>query len=544
MFDWYDEPTEKELANALHDDQINGNRDAVAALRSFMENEGLSIEFSNGGGVDDESFLDACPLEAFAAVKSDLLSVFILAHQDATDPEFKTVSDINKLGKGKLEEAKANVRKKIKVAYDCRRSPNILLNNTDYDALAATTSAEDITEDVGMNQDTLQSLRDDDANLLHLRLCSGEIAEGYCNEGDYFPGSSEELGWLGHFAKKSTRLQNLILVGSDIFKNCSKYSVDRFFEDLGRCNHIKNMQISTDLEVVAKLGPAMRNNDITDFIAEGSYMGCSEVDSLFKTLGEIQSLEKLIMKGAFGGDGSLGGYIPSLAACTGMRILKLKDMGIRTHSCAALRSILPRMDALLELDLGGNSINDNCVEDLVSGLADVSLLNVSDNQIALARQLPLLKFKELYLPGNKICSGGPQVIAASLANPECRLETLFLYCGNIGDQGVATVAQSLRGNRRLRNMNLTENNITATGWNAFSPVLCDTSSINATHGSNHTLYTLGDFCDNMPRDIESLLRMNYNQDKSLVAAKKILQTHHHLDMKPLLDWGLDLLPRV
>ena len=27
-------------------------------------------------------------------------------------------------------------------------------------------------------------------------------------------------------------------------------------------------------------------------------------------------------------------------------------------------------------------------------------------------------------------------------------------------------------------------------------------------------------------------------------AKKILQTHHHLDMEPLVDWELDLLPHV
>ena len=138
-------------------------------------------------------------------------------------------------------------------------------------------------------------------------------------------------------------------------------------------------------------------------------------------------------------------------------------------------------------------------------------------------------------------TGGPQVIAASwpIWNAVLlKFEILFLYCGNIDDEGVATIAPSLRSNRRLKLMNLTESNITATGWNAFLPVLCDSSSINATHGSNHTLQSLG---DDMPHDIETLLR---RQDKSLVAAKKILQTHPHLDMKTLFDWGLDLLPHA
>ena len=41
-----------------------------------------------------------------------------------------------------------------------------------------------------------------------------------------------------------------------------------------------------------------------------------------------------------------------------------------------------------------------------------------------------------------------------------------------------------------------------------------------------------------------MLELNCDRDKSRVAAKKILQTHRHLDMKPLLDRELDLLPHV
>ena len=41
-----------------------------------------------------------------------------------------------------------------------------------------------------------------------------------------------------------------------------------------------------------------------------------------------------------------------------------------------------------------------------------------------------------------------------------------------------------------------------------------------------------------------MLELNSDQDKSYVAATKILQTHRHLDMKPLFDRKLDLLPHV
>ena len=39
-----------------------------------------------------------------------------------------------------------------------------------------------------------------------------------------------------------------------------------------------------------------------------------------------------------------------------------------------------------------------------------------------------------------------------------------------------------------------------------------------------------------------MLKLNSDEDKSRVAAKKILRTHHHLDMRPLFDRRLDLLP--
>ena len=53
-------------------------------------------------------------------------------------------------------------------------------------------------------------------------------------------------------------------------------------------------------------------------------------------------------------------------------------------------------------------------------------------------------------------------------------------------------------------------------------------------------------CDyfNVPQDVKMILQLNWCQDKSRVAAAKILQAHRHLDLKPLFDRKLDLLPHV
>ena len=45
-------------------------------------------------------------------------------------------------------------------------------------------------------------------------------------------------------------------------------------------------------------------------------------------------------------------------------------------------------------------------------------------------------------------------------------------------------------------------------------------------------------------DVEVMLALNSNQDKNLVAAEKILLSHRNLDVTPLIDEELGLLPFV
>ena len=154
----------------------------------------------------------------------------------------------------------------------------------DYDALAATTSVEEITENE-LNWDILQSLKND--KLRALCLSTPDPANDH---GDYVVGGSAELGWLGHFAKKSTHLEGFDMNGTEIFISCTVQSVERFFEDLGMCNHIKKMNFAaTDLdEIIYKLGPAMKNNKITHWSVDECYMGVPEVNHMFKTFRDMK----------------------------------------------------------------------------------------------------------------------------------------------------------------------------------------------------------------------------------------------------------------
>ena len=446
---------------------------------------------------------------------------------------------------------------------------------TNYDALEATTSIESITANEG-NLTVLRLLRDDDGDLTRLCICD----EAY-DRGEYHPKSSEELGWLGHFAKKSAHLEELGLNGEDAFYNCSQQSVDRFFEDIGQCTRIRTLNFTwrNDLpEIMHMLESAIENNNIKHWYSVECYLDETGAKYIFNSLRDMLGLENLIICSADEdhdlNDGIMAGCIPSLAACTAMRKLTLYGLDLSTSSCAALNAVFPRMAALRVLDLSDNAIGNNDVEELVHGLteckhlhslglnnnrigddglemliqglpASVDNLVLSSNAIVLARQLPLLRFKKFELSWTTLSPGGPRVIAASLADPECRLEVLELRGANIGDEGAEILSTSLRSNQRLAVLALANNNITETGWNAFLPVLRDTTSINATHGSNHTLTHLGTltYLGSIPTGVERMLRLNHDQDKNLVAAKKILQTHT-LNMKPLFGRNLDMLPNL
>lgn len=309
-------------------------------------------------------------------------------------------------------------------------------SSQEYDALATTMSFEEITDDK-LNQNTLRSLKNDD--LPGLWLCDSATicaCEDDDDAGNYHPGSSEELGWLGHFAKRA-RFGVFGLSGDDTFKNCSERSIHAFFEDLGECSYSKVSLMVADLTGVAdKLGPAMKKNSITEWEMEGCYMRAPEANYLFNAFQGMNSLEKLYFSYADGSDyylddGIMARGIPSLAACTAMRDLDLWCLDLGINSCAALSAVFPRMTSLQRLSLEGNLIDDNCVEDLVGGLAECEQLRqldlndnmISDdglalmieglpssvddlslrwNTITLARKLSLSRFKILNLSSNPL----------------------------------------------------------------------------------------------------------------------------------------------
>ena len=126
-----------------------------------------------------------------------------------------------------------------------------------------------------------------------------------------------------------------------------------------------------------------------------------------------------------------------------------------------------------------------------------------------------------------------QAIATFLMSKKCMLKTLNLHKNPINDAGCMIITESLRINRRLKQLWINESrlsndndDITGQGFASFIPVVCDASSIDSTLNSNHTLELVNTRWDKrVPRELLDILEMNRNRDKSTVAKLKVLRYH-------------------
>eukprot|EP00984_Skeletonema_dohrnii_P024429 scaffold13537_cov77-Skeletonema_dohrnii-CCMP3373.AAC.1 len=157
--------------------------------------------------------------------------------------------------------------------------------------------------------------------------------------------------------------------------------------------------------------------------------------------------------------------------------------------------------------------------------------------------------KKLDLEGNEsITSTGLSYLSNAIRSDSCRVEDLDLRGIPIADDEMEVLGQGLVGNQSLTSLHLVDIDngmtVTSSGWIAFSRALCDTSSVNSTYLSNHTIcdICIEDAVEAIPHQSISLYLQLNGQHPQYAARCKILMKHPHLDMTPLLHWGLKCLP--
>ena len=207
---------------------------------------------------------------------------------------------------------------------------------------------------------------------------------------------------------------------------------------------------------------------------------------------------------------------------------------------------------LKEVCLYENNIDDNAIAAYANGLYGNETL------------------EELDLSGcESVTPAGWRMLSHVLGSPHSALKKLDLSNNSIDVDVASAFANELRGNV---NSQLTHLDISCLGllvtnadWGSILTLLNNSSSIDATWFSNHTLTYLcpWDFYDelldsdddedsysrsssNMPAKIYYLLQMNKHGNKKEVAREKVIENHFSkdFDVNVILNFGLNLLPRT
>ncbi|XP_062372063.1 NLR family CARD domain-containing protein 3-like [Sardina pilchardus] len=165
----------------------------------------------------------------------------------------------------------------------------------------------------------------------------------------------------------------------------------------------------------------------------------------------------------------------------------LNSCGLTERSCAGLASVLTKASSKLKnLDLSDNSIGDNGVQELCSGLGNptcaletLSLDKCSIEEegcraLATALRSNPSHMRELQLSGNKAGDSGVKHLSSLVEDPNCKLEKLHLDKCSIEEEGCRALATALRSNpSHMRELQLSGNKAGDSGVKHLSSLVED-----------------------------------------------------------------------
>jgi len=277
----------------------------------------------------------------------------------------------------------------------------------------------------------------------------------------------------------------------------------RIGNSIGTNTHLKNLVVSipSELDVTTHrefFDGLTRNNSIENLHLHGRG-DVIDVDVLHEILKSFQS----------NSDNLVELYLN--------RTLQIQENGGEHILAATLRGC----SNLTNVFLRGNDITDEQLLVLADAMKGKHSLEV------------------LRLDRNSIGDAGCESLSTLLTNPQSNLQFLGMNNNNISNDGAITILNALEGNNRLEKLSLVNRDIPMDNVvkDSLSRLLCNTSSINSTYSSNHTVHSF--YMKNMKKCLTCLLNMNKDTNKSYVAMRKILKHHPKIDMEPFFAWDVE-----
>lgn len=432
-----------------------------------------------------------------------------------------------------------------------------------YDTLAPIIDLKRITSS-SRNAEILRKLRDGVPGCGEERCVLDVVdyeLDGDCDdENRFIVKENDDWGWLGYFIGKSEEIQELRL-------SClpeEEDEIDAFMEGFKLSKSIEDLDVRLS-------GIDIQGDDIIDslstfvinttslrslmlwYVDIGLECACSLALALEQRT-DKSSLTRFSLEQSNLSDEGLVEIATALCAYPRLFSLGFMNNLIGSVGCESLGALFEsraNSNDLKELILTENAIDDACLQTLVTGLVTSCVGG---------------GLKQLYLSGNRaIRASGLRCLAGLFQAGSSCLETIYLTNMRIGDDGSEALAFGLTGNTSLKHLVISPSSagITATGWSTFSKLLCDTSSLNNTYLSNHTLEHIGDngyyrtgldglkvFCSDIYEPFRGIplpvgKHLLENRAPPRDAARLKIFTHHpDLNVGSLFEYGLKFLPHV
>ncbi|KAK1746286.1 leucine-rich repeat protein [Skeletonema marinoi] len=364
----------------------------------------------------------------------------------------------------------------------------------------------------------------------------GDNYNGSCYEDSYYEMTDMmiENSWtiddylgLGSYIGDSESIQTIHI---DCFPR-KREDIDALMGGLSSNRSIYHVEINTDLSnhAFAELGRVMRNMENIQTIEFYSHpnrhsntIGPECADSIASVIGQCKHVNNLFFQRCtFRFSGVFAKIAVAMNSKPQLEQLSLQRSNIGRDGCAALGTTLECLEtwSLTKLDLSYCAIDDDGLQTLVAGIAHCNPLH-------------------LCLSGHFISAAGLGYLSVYLESESCCLEELILHGVISGDDEAEALADGLKSNESVKHLRFYED-ITAVGRSAFARLLCDTSSINYTYSSNHTLEVIGD--GSMDWFFHRNITLNRSHQQ-YAAMYKILLNHTDFQLQSFFQWDLKFLP--